>query len=365
MSRNWMRHFELVLTDNNGNGILLSEFKVTFKIEWKSASSPSVATVTIYNLSTETQNKIIGRQFSKMKIIAGYDGIAPDVAASDVGKVKVISDDQVGQHDDMNFGLLFSGDIRFTATGKTAVTDSWLVIQASDGFDAYNKAFIKTPLAKGYTLKNVYDLLLEALKPYGMVAGMLPTFPTTVFPRGKVFHGFVRDYLTELVKQFPGGAIWQFVGDRLDIYTKEMSAHQAITLNAGSGLMVQPQKTAGSGGSSSSEVGINVRCLINPNIKLNGLIEVDAESLKSSTPDSAIAEQSQAAAKPSTGKSATGKSAASQPAESKPQSARLSSDGLYIVRSITYLGDTRGQNWYMDLVCDAHAPVSTQSQGGK
>ncbi|STK93531.1 putative phage related protein [Escherichia coli] len=32
MSQNWMRHFELQLVDGNGQGIELSDFKVTFTI---------------------------------------------------------------------------------------------------------------------------------------------------------------------------------------------------------------------------------------------------------------------------------------------------------------------------------------------
>lgn len=33
MSQNWMRHFELQLLDQQGSGISLSDFKVTFRIE--------------------------------------------------------------------------------------------------------------------------------------------------------------------------------------------------------------------------------------------------------------------------------------------------------------------------------------------
>ncbi|MFL1689431.1 hypothetical protein ACJTED_21040, partial [Klebsiella pneumoniae] len=33
MSQNWMRHFELQLIDDKGDGISLSDFKVTFNIQ--------------------------------------------------------------------------------------------------------------------------------------------------------------------------------------------------------------------------------------------------------------------------------------------------------------------------------------------
>ncbi len=33
MSKNWMRHFELLLVDDKGDGIKISELKVTFNIQ--------------------------------------------------------------------------------------------------------------------------------------------------------------------------------------------------------------------------------------------------------------------------------------------------------------------------------------------
>ena len=81
MSQNWMRHFELQLVDENGQGIELSDFKVTFTIDWFNISSASrVGTFKIYNLSADTVNRITGQEFSKVRLIAGYDGIAPETS---------------------------------------------------------------------------------------------------------------------------------------------------------------------------------------------------------------------------------------------------------------------------------------------
>ncbi|EHR8978026.1 hypothetical protein KUT16_005224, partial [Escherichia coli] len=98
MSQNWMRHFELQLVDGNGQGIELSDFKVTFTIDWFNISSASrVGTIKIYNLSADTVNRITGQEFSKVRLIAGYDGIAPEVSASDVGTVREVDAADVGQ----------------------------------------------------------------------------------------------------------------------------------------------------------------------------------------------------------------------------------------------------------------------------
>lgn len=60
MSKNWMRHFEIQLLDDSGNGIVLSDLKVTFDIEKMPATifNGFVANFKIYNLSQETQNRI-------------------------------------------------------------------------------------------------------------------------------------------------------------------------------------------------------------------------------------------------------------------------------------------------------------------
>ncbi len=45
------------------------------------------------------------------------------------------------------------------------------------------------------------------------------------------------------------------------------------------------------------------------------------------------------------------------------QPASIATDGVYIVRGIMYTGDTRGQAWYMDMMCEARGAADLQSQG--
>jgi hypothetical protein len=54
--------------------------KVTFSIQ-RNDNLACYADVKIFNLSTETQNKILSQEFSRIVIIAGYDGL--DVSQSD------------------------------------------------------------------------------------------------------------------------------------------------------------------------------------------------------------------------------------------------------------------------------------------
>lgn len=105
MSQNWMRHFELQLVDSKGNATDFGSFKSTFTIDWFNLSSETrVGTFKIYNLSADTVNRIVGEEFSRIRVIAGYDGIAADVPASQVGVVRTVNPDEVGQMDGRNYG---------------------------------------------------------------------------------------------------------------------------------------------------------------------------------------------------------------------------------------------------------------------
>ncbi|HIF6263885.1 TPA: hypothetical protein ACX3KG_004924 [Raoultella ornithinolytica] len=337
MSQNWMRHFELKLVGDNGQGISLSDFKVTFQIERNDNKWPAVGTVKIYNLSAHTQNRIMQREFSKIIMIAGYDGLAPDVMASEVGVARNISASEVGKVNGTNYGVIFSGDIRFTVNGKDNAVDSWVMVQACDSEEAFTSAFINATISKGYTTEDIYVELMKRLEPYGISRGIVPEFPPTVFPRGRSLLGFVHDYLDEVAEQCK--ATWQFNYGKVDIVPRSKATHEAVVLNANTGLIGMPEQTIGAG--------VNVKCLINTKIHLNGLIQLDQDSVYRST---LSADQVVQAGGPISVESQNGNLVTAGTTQSP---ASIATDGVYKVRYISYTGDTRGQAWYMNLACEA------------
>ncbi|HFQ9214772.1 TPA: hypothetical protein ACHTL1_005065, partial [Escherichia coli] len=93
--------------------------------------------------------------------------------------------------------------------------------------------------------------------------------------------------------------------------------------------------------------GVNVRCLINPNIKLGGLIRLDQASVyRASLSNDQVAKSP---ARLDESESDGNLYVNGLPGMSQPAS--INTDGDYIVGSIDYTGDTRGQAWYMDLLC--------------
>jgi hypothetical protein len=345
MSTNWMRHFELQLLDQNGQGVSLSDFKVTFQIEWTDTKWPRVANVKIYNLSTDTTNKILGQEFAKIRIIAGYDGLAPAVDASQVGIARDISPDEVGQTNGQNFGLIFDGDIRFTVTGKDNITDSWVLIQAIGDHEAFLYARTKTTIAAGYTLADLHQVTMQGFNAFGVTQGITGDMPTTVFPRGRVLYNASRNVMDNIAAQC--NSTWQLIDGQVQMVPEDKYIHEAIVLNADTGLVGMPQQTMGGG--------VNVRCLINPNIRINGLIQLDQASVyRASLGNNEIAQ--------SPGRiSETDENGNRVLTGTTSQAVSIATDGVYIVKAIDYTGDTRSQAWYMDLMCFARGARELQS----
>lgn len=337
MTMNWMRHFELRLLDDAGQGIALSDFKVTFTIDWFNSMWPRVATLKIYNLSRDTMSLITSTEFSRITIIAGYDGLPQSVMASEVGQVMEISPDQIGQTRGQNYGEIFNGEIRFSITGRDNPTDIFTLIQAIDGHKAFNEAVSSGNLAAGYKLSEVHTLMMRDFSPYGITQGITGQFPDRIMPRGRVFYGMTRDYMSNLAEQCK--ANWQFVDGQAQMVPEDKYLHEAIVLNSATGLIGMPQQTMGAG--------VNVRCLINPNIRVNGLIQLDQASVYRTQLSN---DEIQKSAARITESSDNGNLIVGGTIQ---QPASVATDGVYIVQSISYTGDTRGNPWYMDLMCMA------------
>lgn len=347
MSQNWLRHFELQLLDDNGNGITLSDFRVTFNIDWYNTSTQTrIGTIKIYNLSENTTNKIMGKEFSKVRVIAGYKGVAPIVDESQIGQVREVEPNHVGQMDGQNYGLIFSGEIRYSLTGKENPVDSYVIIQAADGAQAFVSAMSNQTLAAGYTVADLNKALMKDFSPYGVTEGQTPEMSSTVFPRGRTVFGMTRDLMDNVATQC--NATWMFVDGKREMVRAGEYTHEAIVLNSRTGLIGMPQQTIGNG--------VNVRCLINPNIRVNGLIQLDQGSVyRTSLSNSDIAMSDGRITDQENNGNVTVSGVTAQPAS-------IATDGVYVVKGILYTGDTRGQAWYMDLMCDARGAADLHSK---
>jgi len=332
MSLNWMRHFELQLLDDKGNGISLSDLKVTFNIQKMPATifNGFVGDFKVYNLSPATQNRILAREFSRIQVIAGYDG----------------NEDENGNYPDQNVGLIFNGDIRFTVAGKDNITDSWVLIQCIDSWQGHLYAGVRTTVAAGWKYKDLFEAGMKSYQPFGISAGSVPDFPDTVFPRGRVLVGNTSDLMYSIAGKC--NANWWYENNQINMVPETKYIDEVVVLNANTGLIGMPQQTMGAG--------VNVRCLINPKIKLGGLIRLDQASVyRASLSNEQIGTSGGALSESaSNGNLTVDGLTGAQPAS-------INTDGDYTVGSIDYTGDTRGKNWYMDLLCLAKGAKDLQS----
>ncbi|MEQ1964660.1 hypothetical protein ABLB69_16140 [Xenorhabdus khoisanae] len=307
MSKQWLRECKLIVADESGKGIDLSELKIKFSITRPSFHYPATGIFKIYNLNEETRNKIRKNEYTAVIFSAGYRG---------------------------NSGQIFAGQIQYTYTGRDSPTDTYVVIQAGDGDKAYNNAVLNITISAGYTQEDVDRLLMRDIEQYGILAGLRPEFKQNIAPRGKVFFGMHRDELSILAKQ--NGAEWRYEDGLCHIIPKRTYLTEAVVLTYKTGLIGMPEQTIGGG--------INVKCLINPKIRPGTLIRLDNKSINE--------------AGLSTGGIASGNSSDG----SIEQPAPIDADGDYIVINVNYFGDTRETMYYMEMICVAKSDQTLLNQ---
>lgn len=300
MTRQWKRKISLVVGDDSGNGLELAEMHISFSVRHGIVPTPHNLEARIYNLSDSTAQRIKD-EFTRVLLQAGYEG---------------------------GYGPIFGGTIKQVRRGHATSTDSFVDIFAAEGDEAYNWAVTNQSLAAGYTAQDQYAAIGKAMSRFGISAVALPdgTFPSRPAPRGRVLWGMARDHAEDLAATHD--MTWHMRDGGLYVNPVQPPAPDsstAIVLNSNTGLIGFPEQTQG---------GIFARCLLNPAINAGTLVQIDNKSVQE---------------------------AGQSPTVDKLPS--IADDGLYRVLFRDHVGDTRGQNWYTEMTCDAvngpiHPPPS-------
>lgn len=294
----YIRHCKLVIAGSGGEGLDVSGLRITFEVKKADAETPNTATIRVYNMAESTVKRI-KNEFDRVILQAGYDS---------------------------NFGVIFDGNIKQVIFGRESNTDTYVDIFAGDGDDAYNFAIVSTTLAKGSTQQQQVQTCADSFAAHGTGKGYIGgDFTGTKLPRGKVMYGMARDYLRRSAQTT--NTSWSVQDGKLQFVERGgMLPGQAVVLTSKSGLIGTPEQT---------NDGIKADCLLNPLLKIGGLVKIDERSV-------------QEAKLPDTDE----KSEANAPAS-------IAADGVYRILTVEYKGDTRGQAWYSSLVClavDESAP---------
>lgn len=290
------------------DGLDLSELRIRFKVTNSDNESPNTAVFRIYNLSPDTVRKITGRtpvEFTRVIFQAGYENAY--------------------------FGILFDGTIKQFREGKENATDTYLDILAAANDIEYNFGICGATVAAGSTSAERGSLIAKQM---GLELGQVPAFSTGgVLPRGKVLWGMGRALMR--CEADSAGATWSIQDGKVQVVPLAgYLPGEAVVLNALTGLIGIPEQT---------EQGVVARCLINPKLRIGGLVQINNDIIN---------QTSQADLR------ASGFPERNLPEGQLPYDryagvqlfANIAADGFYRLYVVEFIGDTRGQDWYADII---------------
>ncbi|AZG13856.1 phage protein [Cupriavidus pauculus] len=287
------RKVSLIIGRDGGAARELADLRVVFKVQRGDLQTPNSARIRVYNAS-ETTKQLIESEFTRVVLQGGYQG---------------------------NFGIIFDGNIKQVRRGRESQTDTYLDITAADGDSAYNFAVVNTTLAAGSTPAEHVAAACTAMNPYGVTQGYVPDLQANPLPRGKVMFGMARDFMRSVAKTTQ--TVWS-IQDGKAILVPETSymPGDIPVITADTGMVGLPEQT---------QNGITVKMLLNPSVKIGRLIQIDNASVQRYEYSLNVGQQAQN--------------------ERIQQQAKLQDDGFYYVMIAEHSGDTRGNEYYTDVIC--------------
>jgi hypothetical protein len=280
----------------------LAKLRCRFTIKQSTSATPGTLLLKITN-----QNPKIARQLASMK--SEYTNVVVDAGY------------QSGH------GIIFKGNIVFATYGRESPTDTLTTVLCSDGDQARNYATVSKSFAPGSTPQQHLNAAVQAMGQYGVQQGFIGSsinLSKPAYPRGVALFGMARDIIAKIAKS--QGATWSIQKGEVHIAGPNDSIPgSTVVLNSGSGLIGMPTVAIG---------GIYARCLINPQIKVNGLVKIDQSLIQGLIPQLDVNGQVDPAYRPGA-----------------PDLPSIAADGIYKIFKIDAVGDTRGNEFYMDIGC--------------
>lgn len=278
---------------NDTEALDLSDLRIRFSVRRGDVTTPNSADIRVYNVSDETARKSQLREFERVVLQAGYAG---------------------------NYGVIFDGTIKQVRRGRESQTDTYLDITAADGDSAYNFAVMNVSLAAGSTPDDHLQACLQAMASRGITMGEKPNLPTNKLPRGKVMFGMVRDHLDTLAKSTDTS--WSFQDGQLTLIPNTAYLPgEAVVVNSATGMVGLPEQT---------QNGITVKMLLNPSVKIGRRLQIDNKSIQRIRYSPAELDTAKTML--------------------MLEQIKIDADGFYKVLVANHVGDTRGNEWYTDVI---------------
>lgn len=297
-----------------GDGIDLSELHIQFSIHQSDFESPNHAEIKIYNLNRNTLKQLQAwGENALVHLEAGYV-----------------------QNNTLE--TIFHGTISQLRIGREGNTDTFVDLLCMDGDLLYNdnSGWMSDTVAAGSTQKQTMDKIaqnLNAGKQQALLTIAQQPDPSvgkywaSASLRGKVLWGMPRNLIRNIAQAV--GHRWSIQNGRVQLVAVQgYLPGEAIVLNPSTGLIGTPMQT---------DNGITLRSLLNPKIRISGLIKLDSSLINQTVVNSMTTYDRWAGL---------------------VNVAPLAPDSTYCVLVAEHHGDNRGHEWYTDITAMAIDPSS-------
>lgn len=306
------RNLSLIVGDDNGNALDLSDLRVVFQTKRGDLSTPNSLSVRVYNMNPATMARV-QKEFKRVRLLAGYES---------------------------NCGLIFDGSLIQARFGRETATDTCLYLTCADGDRAYNFCTVSTTLAKGWTPADVIHVCAKEMEKYGVTLGYVPPLPEVRGPRGVTLFGMVKDILSEVAEQT--NTYWSIQDGRLQFVPKDsyVPSQEIPIIDSKSGMVGMPAQLRNA---------IQVRTLMRPDIKISQLIQLDNKSIQQFEYGLSMEDQKQRGFIEIQNK----------------LNGDVRGNGIYYCAIIEHQGDSRGTPWYTDIsavAVDATAGIEIRNK---
>jgi len=227
-------------------GFEITDLRINFKIEKSLVGNPNLGNIKIYNLSESSRNKI-EKKGLQIQLFAG--------------------------HEDTSVPLLFSGDIINIVHLKTG-TDWISEIFAADGINILSTATINKTLPAGVDTEQIYNELVGQMQ--GISKGVTEGLKNCLSGKRSLLRelqlsGNIKDWLDKIATDC--GFDYSINDGVIETNPKgfPLSDVPPVVINQGTGMIGSPERT---------EVGVNVKHLLLPELKLARTIKIESISAK-------------------------------------------------------------------------------------
>lgn len=228
------RSCELIV-GSEGAGLSIKNLRIKFDIKKTSDGEANTASISVYNLSKDNQNRIIS-EWQDIRLLAGYKGYER---------------------------LIFAGQIR-TAIPVVDGPDRILKIECGDGDREILRGFVNKTIEAGATADDVVN---ECQKSMFDVKASHKDSLSKQYSRGRTLSGRASDVLDEVTRS--EDAQWSMQDGQLVLLKGgNVMPNAAWLISDATGMLGSPEPTT---------VGVKVRTLLNPAYLIGGVAKIESE----------------------------------------------------------------------------------------